>query len=484
MIKKLIKGAVSLLAVILIFSCATTSGAPDWVTSPPADDSDFVYFTGIGSDADGDTGLAFEQASSIILSDITRYLDVNISSDSSLELRDAYGEYESEIKAVIKENSSARITGMKIREVWIDESGDGVDVHVLVEYEKAALKAEKDRLEALFKEKQEAISGPEAEGDALVSEERYYRAAVKFLEAAMAASTSELENSAIKFERNINKAKQAINRIEIEPVSAPEGTYINRSFPESFKVKLTGGSKALEGLPVTVSYKEMRTNGRKTVKTFTGLTGADGVFEFNSPAPGFVGKEKITFFLDMRALVEPLEDVPFELLKYVDGLEQEVNNKRYVFEYNVFSMAVEIPTCIMVMDVDRSGNPLDKTDTAAGILSELSAAGFDVYVVPVDYRMTAVNDSELINMMNAQYGNSYDRMIFGTAEISSFEEGNGAFTVKVTGSLKAVELATGKILFSSSEQKRAIGGNNAGTISAAFNSLGKIYGEKLVNELP
>ena len=168
----------------------------------------------------------------------------------------------------------------------------------------------------------------------------------------------------------------------------------------------------------------------------------------------------------------------------VDGLEQAVNSKRTFFEYNVFSKAVEVPTCVMVMDVDRSGNPLNKSDTASGIISELSDAGFDVFILPVDYRMTAVSDSELIALIHEQYGNIYERFIFGTAEISSFEESDSSVIVKVTGKIKAVELETGKILFSASEQKRAMGSSNSATISAAFSSLGRMYGSRLVSDLP
>ena len=38
------------------------------------------------------------------------------------------------------------------------------------------------------------------------SELKYYRASIKYIEAALAASTSDLENADLKFERNITKA--------------------------------------------------------------------------------------------------------------------------------------------------------------------------------------------------------------------------------------------------------------------------------------
>ena len=476
----------AILAAAVIYSACTTTSSqlPDWVTAPPEDNSEYTYFLGVGSAPAGDEGTASADAESLVVSEITKYLGVRITSDTTTTARDALNSYESSLVSVIKERSSANLSGLRIKERWVEQYEDSVNVYILAEYSTPELAAEKLRLAELFKEKQEAISGPEKEGDGLVSEQKHYRAAVQYIEAALAAANSDIENADLKFERNITKARESIDRLSIEKVSAPASTYVDEAFKEDFRVRLFSDGNPAEGLPVTVSYKELRENGRKTIRTHTVLTDSEGLAVFEPPVPEWVGSEKITFFLDMRAVTEPLEEVSFKLLQYVDGLEQAVNAKRVTFDFNVLSKAVEIPTCVMVMDVDRSGNPLNKSDTAAGILTELTDAGFDVFLLPVDYRMTAVSDTELIAIVYEQYGNIYDRLIFGTAEISSFEESGSSVIVKVTGKVKAVELESGRILFSASEQKRARGGNNSATISAAFTSLGRMYGEKLVSDLP
>ena len=482
--KFIFRTGIAVAAAVFAAACATPVEVPEWVGNPPSDTSEYRYFTGIGSDAGGDDGRAREEAAASIVSDITRYLGVRIRSDTTVEARDAYGEFESKLTAVISEQSSARLSGMRIRDTWSEYGENGVDVHMLVEYSTAELEEEKARLEALFREKQEAISCPEKKGDELYSEGKYYKAAVKFVEAALAASSSDLENAELKFERNITKARGAVGMISIRKISGPESAYLGEAFGSVFKVRTAAGSETLAGLPVSVIYQEMRANGRKTIKTSALLTDESGTASFEAPVPDWVGSGEYIFFLDMRAVIEPLENVSFGLLQYVDAFKQEVNSKRVSFEYEVLSRALEIPTCLMVMDVDRSGNPLDKMDTAAGILSEMSRAGFNVYMLPVDYRMTAVSDSQLIRLINDQYGALYDRLIFGTAEISSFEESGNSIIVKVTGRIKAVDLGTGKILYTAAEQKRARGNSNSGTISAAFTSLGRSYGEKLISDLP
>lgn len=473
-----------LLAAVFFHACTTTSEVPLWVSSMPENTTEYTYFTGIGSDMEGDLGIAESEAQAFIISSITKYLGVRVTSDTTAEARDAYGEFESKLTSVIKESSSARLNGLSISEKWVEYIDNGLNVYLLAKYSTSDLIAEKKRLEELFKEKQQAISGPEKEGDDFFSKAMYYRASVQYIEAALAASTTDLENADLKFERNITKARESIERIRIENVSGPVSTYVGQNFNEDFVVSLSLEGSPADGLPVTVSYKELRENGRLTTKTHTVLTNEKGLASFKPPAPGWVGSEKITFFLDMRAVIEPLENVSFRLLQYVDGLEQAVLARSTFFEFESLSKAVEIPTCVMVMDVDRSGNPLNKSDTAAGILSALSDAGFEVFMLPVDYRMTAVSDAELVALVREQYGNIYKRLIFGTAEISSFEESGTSVIVKVTGKIKAVDIETGKILFSASEQKRARGGNNSTTISAAFTSLGRMYGDKLVTDMP
>ena len=107
------------------------------------------------------------------------------------------------------------------------------------------------------------------------------------------------------------RPRDAIERLEIKNVSGPESVYVGEKFDEDFVVRLTSSGQPVEGLPVTVSYKELRANGRKTALTHTVLTDSEGLASFEAPAVQWVGNEKITFFLDMRAVIEPLEDVSF-----------------------------------------------------------------------------------------------------------------------------------------------------------------------------
>ena len=71
-----------------------------------------------------------------------------------------------------------------------------------------------------------------------------------------------------------------------------------------------------------------------------------------------------------------------------------------------------------------------------------------------------------------------------TCALPIFEESEGNFLVKVSGTVKAADLATGTILFTDSRSKRSRGGNTVSVINAAFRGLGKEFGEALAAGLP
>jgi hypothetical protein len=74
-------------------------------------------------------------------------------------------------------------------------------------------------------------------------------------------------------------------------------------------------------------------------------------------------------------------------------------------------------------------------------------------------------------------------VIFGTARISeSAQEGN-TLILQVTGTVKVLELATGKILLTVNRSKRAQGGNASAALAAAFKMLGEDLGKAIANQL-
>lgn len=473
--------------VSLIAGCASSGGGrPGWVDNPPGETGESFSFVAAGSDPGGDEAAARQQAGSQLVSEITRYLGVRITSDTTVEARDAYGEFESQVSQTITESSRAQIGDLQVVDSYTSRGPSGVTVYLLAEYDRGALLNEKARLEALFAEQEEAISGPEGEGNALFAAGEYYRAALKYAEAALAAASSGVDNADIRFERNINSAKRALAEIRLVPQNDLITGTLNTPFTDPFRLKVTGGADetvpGLSGVDIRISYQVMR-RGRLSPTSETVRTDGQGVVVFRRPPAAFVGKENLTMSLDFRSVLEPLMNLRDPYYDLVGGLEQVVNQKRVVFPYEVISLAREIPTAVVLLDRDRGGNPMGRSDSASGIFEILTEKGFKVFQVdPAAY--AGLSEGDLLDRLKADLGGRYERVIFGYARIVSFEEADGAVIVQVAGEARGAELSTGTILYSASTSSRARGSSQTGTISAAFKTLGKNLGEAMVNNLP
>jgi hypothetical protein len=461
---------------------------PEWVLNPPESDDQYVYFTGSGTSSSGSLAEAEEAARGGVLDEIMRYLGVRITSETTATARASVDDFQTDVVQQLTSRSSGRVTGLEIAEKWQVEQAGGLTLYLLARYNKTDLAKEKRRLEEVFQEKIEAISGPELEAQQLQSRGQLYQAAVRYLDAASAAFKSDLENVEIKFERNINQASDAIRSIGIVKLNDNLSTYLGREFEEPFRAKVVNGSTAddpgVAGATVRVVFKVMRSSGRPGVRSETVKTDAEGFVSFQVPAPNFVGKEQVTMSLDISDALESLFDVPDELYSQVEGFEQLVLNKKVTFSFESLSMASRISTGVAVFDLDASGNPIALTETSAGLLETLGQAGFQVNNLPVAVSNVAGHPSaQVAQFLNKNFGAQVERAIFGTAKISDHTQDKDTVIIQVTGTVTVVELASGKTLLTVNKSKRAQGTNASAALSTAFKKLGEDIGEAIINQL-
>ena len=461
---------------------------PEWVLNPPESDDLYMYFTGSGTSSTGSLAEAEQAARGAVLDEIMRYLGVRITSETTATARASLDDFQTDVVQQLTSRSSGRVTGLEIAEKWQVEQAGGLTLYLLARYNKTDLTKEKRRLEEVFQEKIEAVSRPELEAQELESRGRLYQAAIRYLDAASAAFKSDLENAEIKFERNINQASDAIRRIGLVKLNDNLSVYLGQEFEEPFRVKVVNGSTVddpgVEGVAVRVVYKEMRQSGRAAVRTALVKTDAEGVASFQSPAPNFVGKEKITMSLDVSDALESLLDVPDALYSQVEGFEQLVLKKKVTFSLESLSMASLISTGVAVFDLDASGNPIALTETSAGLLEKLGRAGFQVNNLPVAVTNVAGRSSaQVLQFLNNNFGAQVDRAIFGTAKISDHSQDNDTVIIQVSGTVTVVELSSGKTLLTVNKSKRAQGTNASAALSTAFKKLGEDFGEAIINQL-
>jgi len=487
-----------LIASWLISGCATTakkSGmgsslrtAPEWVFTPPQSDNRYMYFTGSGTSKTGDTAEGEQIARGEVLDAIMRYMGVKITSETTAVAKGSLNTFKTDITQTLTSKSSGRITGLQIKDRWIEKKDNSVTVYILAEYDRNEILKEKKRLEKLFQEKIEAVSRPEREGDKFKKEGNYYKASLKYLEASAAAFKSDIANADIKFERAINKAKDSLSNISLIKLNDNLSGFAGKPMPEAFKVKVVAGTVESDpGIPdvsIGVSYTEFNRTGRKKVKSAVIKTNSKGYASFVHPVPQFVGSSKVSMMIDITSYLRVLENVPDRFQDMVDSLSEIALKKKVVFRFTVGSLARKIPMGIVVADLDASGKPIDEAETESGLLGVLTGVKFNVTQIPVDkWKIAGKNDNDVISLIKNVAGIKVKRVIFGYGKISGYEQDKGTIIVKVTGFVKVVDIDSKEILLSVDKTKSALGSNVSAALSAAFHKLGEDLGKEIADKL-
>ncbi|MBN2738481.1 MAG: hypothetical protein JXR70_15985 [Spirochaetales bacterium] len=467
----------------------SAKSAPDWFFNTPPEDSQYKYYVGSGTSEKGDLGEAEDIAIQDLIDSIFLYIGVEITSDTTAEARASLEDFQTEITSVVKKKGEAKFSGFEIIEKLPNKKDDGtVTLYLLSRYNKAELEKEKRRIQAAFEERYEAISIPEQEGQSLVGQNRHYNAAIKFIEAAAAASTANVTNREVKFERNLNQAKEAVENISLIPINPGIETFAGEPFPETFQLKVVNGnsedSPGIADAVITISYPILDNNGKKKTRTKMMKSDDEGYIYFDHPVPEFVGSEKITLSLDMDAYMEQLWDVPAEYDEMVTGLEELIANKRATMEYVVSSNAKNIATGIIMLDLNETAEDYPSSLSGTSILSTLSRNGFSIQQLPLKPRdIKDKGDYVIIEMLKNAFSDRVRRVIFGTARILNYGELAGRVSAKSTISVQVIDLENDEILYTTTINKNGLGADEDSAAKDAFKKLGEAVGEDIKNRL-
>ena len=461
--------------------------APDWFLNQPKDDSTFRYFVGSGSSSKGDVAGAEKIAVQDIIDKIFFYIGVEVSSNTTAEAKASKDKFESDIQQVVKTQGQTRLSGFELMEKLPLEKGDNVTIYVLARYNKKELDARKAEIEKMFKEREEAISGPEKEGIDLADKGKYFQAVIKFIEAATAASTSKVANAEIKFKRNIDEAKEAVDKINLIKLNDNLEGHAGQKFSEPFKLKVTNGTSeddpGVPGVLIEVTYKIVSKSG-VSPKTTKVKTKENGMLEFDHPIPDFVGADTVKMTLNLESYTSALSDVPAQYSELVDSLESLIVGKKTVFAYKVSSNAKNIITGIVILDINVDGGPLSKTETGQSLLSALTEEKFKTKNLPLKpSELLDKGDFDIIEILTAKYSSDAERAIFGTARILSFSDNDDRKIAKCSGTVQVVDLKTKEILLTIVKDVNEMGKDENQAQSAAFKKLGKEIGKEIKNKL-
>ena len=467
---------------VMVTGCAS---APGWVELPPSETAGEVFFTGSGSDSDGNAAKAEEGAQSALVSAVTRYLGVRISSESTVRARATLTEYEAEITELITQESAAYVSDLRIADKHVTRNRDGaVIVHLLGAYERSALLAEKDRLTRLFAERIEAVAGPERQGDGYAASGDLYLAAVSYLASAAAALDSDIDNARVIFTRVIRKAVDAVSRISVRKNSGPRSATVGGEMTESFSVLVSGPQGPISGVPFEVSWIEGKPGGRTGFSAATVRTGADGVAAFDHPLPAVAGEGAVFISLSFAPQLRPLKLAANAEDQLVRGFERAVFEKRVEFRFQILSDSMNYEFAVHFVDILDDGGLNTASNTESGIYRALADAGFRLVPFTGGRRLTGLDSAAFISTVREEELTRARRVVYGAAEVAQLSLDSGVYLATVEAELKVVDIETGSVVYSLTGSRTARGRSHDAAVIAAFRELGEQLGGKLVRELP
>ena len=449
-----------LFAVSCVSSPKSASGAPDWVLNPPAPDGTNTYFVGYSSAGSGDVVKATDDASANLVASIMNYLGTRITVDSTAQAKATLDSYQADIVQTVKSESSGRLTGFSIKERYETKGpNDSITVYILAAYQTRELEREKARIAAVFQEQDDAVAKPEAAGDTAASSGRWFDAIRFYIEAAVAASGVNIDNADIKLERNVNKARAVLSRLRFVRVDAPTTAGLGQPVPQPFQARLVYGegdtAPAIPGVEVFVAYQTRQASGRVINRTSREMSDQRGMISFSPPPPDFVGKQTVTFTINLDSARELLDKMPRKYDAYVDALSDDLSRRSIVFEYTVASQARNVNTGIAILDFGADGTPTATTVAQGGLMETLVRERFKASVASLDAaQIAAQDDNGILQTARVQFGSTLARIIYGTAVVERTVQDGAMWQATARMSIRVLDLASGTVLYST--EKTAI----------------------------
>jgi hypothetical protein len=470
-----------LIVPFILASCASTGGpgvyAPEWYKSLVEGEKDGCYlikFSGMG-DAESD---ASRQASEELFG---RILELSAASDSYSLPEDRDGMVDLIAAMIADDSQSLEPLGFIQRQEWVT-GDDGIYYFGAFCMEKSASQWLESRLVERYYQEDEALQDILRRASALEGEGELYSAAEELVRAA-----AYISGRGIPLERKtagayIARAAALLERIEIRTTSVPARIFVNRRV-EPFHLYCEAGDRPVPAVELLVQYQGRKRDGGPGQFERRLISNETGIVEFYHPFIPFSGNATVDFSpgsRDFRSTVAKLEENGLD----VEALRNWTAGRRISHQLLVEAVDREIPTGVVILHADITGNSLELNDAASGVVEELSQAGFDVELMNLDPdEIVAAGEDSFLRDLKAAYKGDYDRVLFGVVGINDFEARTETFRVATSGYLRMADVETGEILLSLEQDKAVESRNDGLAVSASFRELGKAFAQELVSAL-
>jgi hypothetical protein len=506
---------------------------PKWIESPPPDTSEYWYFLGFGEALEGDDAAALQRAvdesAGLVLSRIEDEFPGVVPSihglgtDSDSETASGQNDTHSVISSVGVEKQLALsaaelavfreipvvdpgftesgITGFRpagtvsVAAGWVERTGEStIRVFLLVRCDLAMLNDFVVSGEDVQRVPMDGVpvTELEADGDRLTAAGDLFSAVGKYLEAAavVLGDRSESRNDFGLFKRILAKARISVGSISMVLRSYPTDSFVGIPFSEDIVVELRGRRDLQTGLvlpsvPLRLVVETVIAETRTVAVTMQVDTDEAGIARFSLEPPSFPGDFSVGILLDFHRFLGTWPKLPDEYQSELDLFLSHATTRSVERTYRIYARGADVPTGIMIFDVDRGNNPTGTAHAASQTARVLAEAGYEIVSLPLQSDLLGQPVDALVEGLDGMYGFDIDRVLFGVARIIDFQELEGRYTVKVSGDIRLVDLPSRTVLFSMSDQSRtALGPNTTTAMSAAFKGYGTLIGDVILNTIP
>ncbi len=313
-------------------------------------------------------------------------------------------------------------------------------------------------------------------GDSFAADEQYYQAFVTYL----TASNIE-ENSLI-----ISRIEGVLPYLNMgsgqeDKVSVRLGEQLSQGLKFYVEQKTSSENQKLAAIPIKLNYSTQLQNGKKTDKHLVLISSGQGYVLFTPPEERSVGLYNVKAFLyppELEKLIEQNKSL-------YDSVLSLLEQKKSSVQINVYSMAQNITTSTLILDLDSGGKPVGQNITELGLDSHLKKSGYQLKVNNLDHLYVLEEDNNaVLDRIKRDYGDTIKRIIIGTAQLEDFSYDGQNYSVKVYGDIRVFNVQTGEVLLRTRRYKLMQGQNLDSTLNSSYRQLGIDLAQKLKEELP
>ncbi|MCF7934037.1 MAG: hypothetical protein K9L73_04530 [Spirochaetia bacterium] len=461
---------IAILAVVMISLTGCSSlrawvqDVPVWVIEKPSNTLTKIYFTGQGSDADGNEMTARQAAQQGLLDEISEFLGYDVHDLYKRELlqSQALGELDLTITKEFQKVENGILT-----------------IHLLAEANRKTIstlvRANLDNIRA----DESKIDAPESEAKASYKRQDDYNAFRLYLKAAAEAYQSPLAASKARYEGLMDEAISVLMGLNFQLTDTDD-------MQGSFHARVTRGTgifaPKIVSFPVKAVFPVKNAAGNVRQEELKQSTDTKGLVSFTPSHTNFRGSGTFTMYFDLSEIVEELSDTVGADDVYVTEMRKIIVDKRLEVPFSITSEVAGSVIVASMLDYSKNGTLLTATASLDSLIEMLQQDG--IYANRIDPNNDLGTESKVLQFARANFADTRSIAVIGSAGVHSVVESGDRYVASIKGSARVYSLKDGSLYAQTGEfAANGVGLTSDLAVTAAFKRFGQVAASLVIGKL-